>query len=220
MQDFQATIFMRVSKQSSKGRALPKGVHNRYNIERRESSHETAKQFLTCDTEKSFLRGITRFHNDGLNVCFLSRANSEGTRWELENVEHNCIGHVAALDIINPCWQLTTPQGRMFEIYEQTKVGKNILRSRLGCWPDAYACVEGNTEIGAIRRDEFGDARRSLRPSFLGRVRKMLVGQTWTFTHTAIVTPEEELLLISGMLAIIEITVPGYRLDESTGNLR
>lgn len=228
---------------------MPMGVRKRYEILRSEnqtaspdispdigpeiSQEDSHASFLTCDTEKSFLRGITRFHHDGINVGFLSAANREGTAWELEDGDSKRIGDVTARieagGALKSGWQVTTPAGRTFDIYDQKNVGQDILRSALGSWPDAYACVEGTNEVGAIRREERsrgahggqgahggpgahgGNGKGRLgRPSFLGRLNKMMVTHDWVFAHTASITPEEELLLISGMLAIIEVTVPGH----------
>lgn len=217
MQDFQTIRFVQVTNQNSGNEPLPRGVRRRYEIVRDDHSKGCSERnnapFLICDTEKSFLRGITRFHHDGLNIGFLSIANMQGTAWELEDVESRRLGNVTARDTLKTGWQATTRQGRTFDIYDQTNVGKDILRSTLGSWPDAYACIEDTHEIGAIRREERGrsplEKGRPGRPSFLGRLKKMMVTHDWVFSHTADVTPKEELLLISGILAIIEVTVPG-----------
>lgn len=223
MAKFQTIRFMQNANVSSGGEALPRGVRRRYEIMRNEGSKSDPEQshgpHLICDIEKSLLRGITRFHHDGLNIVFLSASNGDGTAWELEDTHSKRLGEVTARDTLKSCWQITS-QGRTFEIYKQTDVGSDILRSTLGCWPDAYACVEGTSEIGAIRREErcqmLGNERahergRRGRPSFLGRLKKTMVMHDWVFSHTTDVTPEEELLLISGMLAIIEVSVPTQR---------
>lgn len=222
MSKLQTIRFMQVSNQSSGSEPLPRGVRRRYEIVRNESSEGNIDPCLICDTEKSSLRGITRFHHNGLNTGFLSSANRHGTAWELENVDSKRMGDVTARDTLKSSWQAATPEGRTFEIYDQTSVGKDILRSTLGSWPDAYACIEGTKEVGVIRREERCQKThkwrshkkgRPGRPSFLGRLKKLMVTHDWVFSHTASVTPEEELLLISGMLTIIEITVPGHSSD-------
>lgn len=214
MQDFQTIRFMQITSQSSGGEPLPRGVRRRYEIVRSDGSEGRIMPFLICDTEKSFLRGITRFHHDGANVAYLSAANRQGTAWELEGDDNKPLGDVIARDVQKSGWQTTTPQGRAFDIYEQANVDKNIVRSTLGIWPDAYACIEGTQEIGVIRReDRCEEQTRSGRPSFLGRLKKLMVTHDWVFSQLGNVSPEEELLLISGMLAIIEVTVPGSPLD-------
>lgn len=221
MTNFQTIRFMQCANQKSEGEPLPRGVRRRYEIVRGGSSVGDAEPLLICDTEKSFLRGITRFHCDGLNVGFLSATNRHGTAWELEDVDSKRMGYVSARDTPEAGWQVTTPNNRKFDIYDQESVGRGILRSTLGSWPDAYACVEEMREIGAIRREERHQSnrgggcerRRSGRPSFLGRLKKLMITHDWVFSHTGKVTPAEELLLISGMLAIIEVTIPGHPRD-------
>ncbi|MEW7007654.1 hypothetical protein [Lentilitoribacter sp. EG35] len=215
MQKFQTIRFMQVTSQDSTGEALPKGVRRRYEITHGQGLKDTVKPFLTCDIEKSFLRGVTRFHHDGLNIGFLSVANLQGTAWELDDVDNKRVGNISARNKMKSGWQLTTSKGRKFDICDQTGIGEGILRSALGSWPDAYSCIEDGTEIGAIRREERGsgacDRRRSGKPSFLGRLKKLMITHDWVFTHTASITPQEELLLISGLLATIEVTVPVHR---------
>lgn len=228
MPKFQTIRFMQTTNQSSGNEPLPRGVRRRYEIVRDESSKGNIEPCLICDTEKSLLRGITRFHHNGLNVGFLSASNRQGTAWELEDVDSKRMGEVTARDMLKSSWQARTPQRRIFEIYDQANIGEDILRSTLGSWPDAYTCIEGLQEVGVIRREERGqrsckagghdrgrgyDRGRSGRPSFLGRLKKMMVTHDWVFSHTENITPEEELLLISSMLAIIEVTVPSHCSD-------
>lgn len=220
MSKVQTIRFMQNTNVNSGGEPLPRGVRRRFEIMRDGNLKSDPKRdiqpFLICDIEKSLLRGVTRLHHDGLNVGFLSASNREGTAWILEDIHSKCLGELTARDPLKSCWQITS-QGRTFEIYKQTDVGSDILRSTLGRWPDAYACVEGTSEIGAIRSEErcqrlsgeSGHERgRRGRPSFLGRLKKTKVIYDWVFSNTTDLTPEEELLLISGMLAIIEVSVP------------